>query len=104
MLDLDGTPPPVRPHTRGVVLTVRVHPELAAWVHDTATIHRTNTAHVMRQALEQARDGGRWPPDVQRWLAAQAACLGTPGDPEGALVQVVRHLATRWPNGSRLNP
>jgi len=81
---------------------MRVPPDLAAWVRDTAAREHTPPGTLLRRLVDQARTGERWPPDVQRWLTAQAACCGTPGDPEGALIAVVRHLAARWPNGARL--
>jgi hypothetical protein len=103
MLDLDGTPPPARPHTRSHVMAFRAPADLAAWIRDEAERDHVSHGTVIRHIICEARQQGRWPDDVHRWLLAQAACLGTPGDLDNALISVVRHLAVRWPHGARLH-
>lgn len=102
MLDLDGSHPPTPPSHATELITLRLPVDLAAWVRDTAHVENTTPVHVLRSIVAAAR-GDRWPPDVQRWLAAQAACTGAPGDIDHAVITVVRHLAARWPNGARLH-
>jgi hypothetical protein len=88
---------------RTVTVAFRCSPSLAAWLNDVADRDHTQPSTVVRRLIEQARDE-RWPADVTHWLTAQAACIGQPGDPDAALIAVVRHLARRWPHGARLNP
>src|SRR5262245_13209532 len=99
MIDLDATPPPPLPGMRSVVLAFRCPADLAAWVRERAARDHTSPGTTLRRIVARERNNGdRWPTDVNRWLTAQAACNSTPGDHDAAIIALVRHLATRWPN------
>ena len=103
VLDLDGTEPPWLPagSVRTRTLATRVPPHVAAWVQEEARLRRTTPAQLIARLIMRERDGGL-PDDCREWLTRQAAQCGVPGDPDAALVLVLRHLADRWPNGARL--
>ncbi len=103
VLDLDGTEPPYLPHgsVRTRVVGTRLPPHIAAWVQEQARLRRTTAAAWIAALIVRERDGGL-PEDCREWLTRQAAQCGVPGDPDAALVLVLRHLADRWPNGARL--
>lgn len=104
VLDLDATEPRILPRgtARTKVLGVRVPTHLAAWVTTQAERDRTTPSGYVAALIRRDRDGDRLPDDVKVWLTRQAAQCGVPGDPDAALVIVLRHLADRWPNGARL--
>ena len=80
----------------------RVSPSTAAWVAEQASNEHTTVAGWLQRLVEREQRGERWPVDVRDWLARQAAQCGCPGDIDQAIIEVVRHLAARWPNGGRL--
>ena len=102
-LDLDAVLPPRAPRNPTVMLSFRTRASIAVWVREQARLERTNVARYLQGIVERAYRGG-YPADVRDWLAAQAAQCGRPGDLDGALCEVVRHLAVRWPQGGRLLP
>lgn len=104
VLDLDATEPRILPRgtARSKVLGVRVPAHLAAWVTTQAERERTTPSQYVATLIRRERDGQLLPDDVRVWLTRQAAQCGCPGDPEAALLIVLRHLADRWPNGARL--
>lgn len=103
VLDLDASHPPKRPRsTNEPVLHLRVPAHLAQHVRRRMEQHGVNMNRYLIGLVE--RDINGWPDDVREWLVRQAGQCGVPGDPEAALVAVVRHLAARWPNGARLRP
>lgn len=106
LLDLDGTRPPGPPGGLPAVrLTAKVSPSIAAWVDvEAARAGLTVNAWLKRLINEARRTDPVLPADCRLWLQEQAAQCGCPGDPDRALVLVLRHLAARWPNGARLNP
>lgn len=103
VLDLDATRPRILPRgaVRSSVISVRMPAHLAAWVHAQAERERTNVNQYVTGLLRRERDQGM-PVDVRDWLTRQAAQCGVPGDPDTALILVLRHLADRWPDGARL--
>lgn len=103
-LDLDAVDPPRLPSSvRYPVVSVRMPAHLKAWATDQALIeHTTVNAWIVRLIARSRTD--QLPADVREWLVCQAAQCGLPGDPDAALVVVLRHLADRWPAGARLNP
>lgn len=104
ILDLDGVEPPrIRERSLApVVLGVKMPAHLAAWVRERVFTEQTTINAFLLGLVERERDG--LPPDCRAWLTAQAAQCGCPGDPDQALVLVLRHLADRWPRGARLRP
>lgn len=102
VLDLDGVQPPGVPRRSSVMLGFRVPPSVAAWVRDQADKDRIAPAAFLQRIVEQSMNTERFPADVRAWLIVQAAQCGCVGDPEAALVAVVRHLAALWPQGARL--
>lgn len=104
-LDLDGEHPPGPPAMRSEVLSTRVPANLAAFVRESAAGESVTPAVWLHRLIAQRRsDGPQLPADVRSWLTVQAAQCGCPGDPDRALVMVLRHLADRWPDGARLRP
>jgi hypothetical protein len=102
VLDVDAVAPPVSPATlRGVVLGVKVPATTAAFVRERAWQDGVTVNAYLRRLIEVDRDGGL-PADCREWLRVQAGQCDCPGDPHGALVAVLRHLADRWPDGARL--
>lgn len=103
VLDLDATRPRMLPphSVRSRVLGVRLPAHLAAWVVSQAEQERTTVNGYLAALIVRERDDGM-PPDVRDWLTRQAAQCGVPGEPDTALVMVLRHLADRWPDGARL--
>lgn len=102
VLDLDATVPPRQPKSmRWPVIGVKMDAALAAFVREQAHVERTTGSSYIRRLIRQARDG-QLPADCRDWLTRQAAQCGCPGDPDAALVAVIRHLADRWPDGARL--
>lgn len=103
VLDLDADPPPHVPRAlRWPSFTVRVSNPLAAFIREQAALDNVTVNTWMVRVLEDRRRRRERPADVRDWLLRQAAQCGAPGDPEAALVAVVRHLAERWPDGARL--
>lgn len=98
---MDGTRPPAPPARRNEVIGVKVAPHVATWLRATAAAEGTTMNGYIVRLLRRERDGGL-PADCRTWLARQAAQCGHPGDPDAALVTVIRHLADRWPDGARL--
>jgi hypothetical protein len=103
VLDLDATRPRMLPPSasRSIVVSARVPAHVAAWVHEQARKERRNPSQYLTALILQARDDGL-PPDCRDWLTRQAAQCGVPGQPDQALVMILRHLADRWPDGARL--
>lgn len=103
-LDLDAVlpPGPPGPQTRQLFVGARVSLPVAAWIREQSRLHRVPQAQFIRRCIEHEYRGGGYPADVRDWLAAQAAQCGRPGDIDGALYEVIRHLAAKWPNGGRL--
>lgn len=106
VLDLDASEPPPTPHVgaRSTTLGVKVPAVVAAYVREQAYVEHTTVNGFLRRLIERHRAGDRLPADCREWLVRQAAQTGNVGDPDAALVAVIRHLAARWPNGARLNP
>jgi hypothetical protein len=106
VLDLDAVAPPLHPHARGlrvrsVNISLRVPAALAAWIREQAYLERT-TMNGWIVNLVRAKRDDQLPADVRDWLVTQAAQCGCPGEPDRALVLVLRHLADHWPHGGRL--
>lgn len=102
-LELDGEPAPAAPFQgRRQVIATKVPGHLYAYVREQAYTDHTTINAWMKRLIEQHRDGARYPADVRDWLCRQGAQIGCPGDPDTALVAVVRHLADRYPNGVRI--
>lgn len=104
MMELDGVAPPEAPR-RGVerpVVGARLNPHIAAWVRSQADVDRCTVSEWLTRLIVKARDGDALPADCRDWLARQAAQCGKLGDPDGALVVILRHLADRYPSGVRL--
>jgi hypothetical protein len=104
VLDLDGIRPPGPPKRQSVQLGFRVIPSVAAWVRQRARDDRVNPAQWLARLIEREMRGRDLPADCRAWLVMQAAQCGFPGDPDLALIAVLRHLADRWPIGARLSP
>lgn len=105
VMDLDGTHPPFRPVYRSVTMAFRCPPDLAEWVRVEAERDGVEPSVFLRRLVTRSRDeGGPWPADVRYWLRIQASQCDTPGDLDNAVIEVVRHLARRWPTGCRLTP
>lgn len=103
-LNLTGTKPRYEPNpTRSLTITARLPVRAHAWLRDQAERDNTTPSMLIRRIVDQAMQRGRWPADVQDWLVVQAAQCGVVGDPDGAVIAVVRHLAERWPDGCRLS-
>lgn len=103
MLDLDGVGPPDAPPVRREVISVKLAPHLAVWVRERASAERTTMNGYIVALLRRERDGeARLPADCRAWLDRQAVQCDLKGDPDAALVAVIRHLADRWPDGARL--
>lgn len=102
LLDLDAAAPPRAPKSaRWPVIGVRMDASLAAFVREQAHVEHCTVNGYLVRLVRRARDG-QLPADVRDWLVIQAAQCGHPGDPDAALVAVIRHLADRWPEGARL--
>lgn len=102
VLDLDADPPPPLPaHQRTGVVSVRMTAQLRRFLFDQAEREGCSVNAWIVHELEKARDAAL-PIDVVDWLTMQAAQCGCPGDIDQALIQTVRHLAKRWPQGGRL--
>lgn len=102
LVDLDATlPPPIPANVKWPVVSVRMPSPLYAYVREAAHLERCSINAWIVRALTKSRDGAL-PGDVRDWLATQAGQCGCPGDPDRALIEVVRHLAVRWPDGGRL--
>lgn len=103
VLDLDGGPPPLSlRNVRWPVKNVRMPATLLAWCRERAWQDGAESTNAMIvQILTREKDGGL-PADCREWLRIQAANCGVPGDPDAALVLVLRHLMARWPTGARL--
>lgn len=103
VLDLDAVdPPPTPASVKWPTISVRISSHLAAFVREQAAIDGCSVNSWMVRRVQAARDGELLPADVRRWLTIQAAQCGHPGDPDAALVAVLRHLMDRWPHGARL--
>lgn len=100
-LDLDASPVPYPSRILTVVLSAKVPRPVAGWVAEEARRAGMTPSRWLLQLVEQAQHD-RWPVDVQRWLLAQGQQCGCPGDVNATVIEVVRHLATRWPDGARL--
>lgn len=104
VLDLDASAPPDRPlYIGSTMIGTRIEKPLAAWVRSQAEIAHTTVGGWLRDLIERERSSEGLPLDVREWLLKQAAQCGCPGDSEQALIEVVRHLARKWPNGGRLH-
>lgn len=104
VLDLDGTAPPPRPWKyRFPVVGIRMPQHLAAFLREQAYVEGCSVNAWVVRLIERARSQGL-PADCRDWLITQAAQCGHPGDPDAALITVLRHLADRWPDGARLTP
>lgn len=102
VLDLDADPPPRQPsHQKTGVVSVRMTMQLRRFLFEQAEHQGISVNAWIVRELERAHDSAL-PADVTEWLTMQAAQCGCPGDVDHALVQVVRHLAKRWPQGGRL--
>lgn len=84
------------------MISVKLAPHLNVWVKARAAAERTTRNGYIVRLLTRERDGLPLPDDCRDWLTRQAAQCGCPGDPDRALVLVIRHLADRWPDGARL--
>jgi len=102
-LDLDGTAPPPPVRRSSIMLGFRCPPSTAAWVRDQAELAKIRPAAWLQRLVQREQRREQLPVDVRDWLARQAAQCGCPGDIEQAIVEVVRHLAVRWPDGARLH-
>lgn len=105
VLDLDAVAPPPAPPVpapRYRTLMFKGPADLVEWARSQAELERVAVNTWLRRLVERERDGAL-PEDCRAWLVRQAAQCGIPGDPAGALVEVLRHLAVRWPDGGRLN-
>lgn len=104
VLDLDAEPPlPTPKSLRWPVVGTRMPAHRHAWLRERAAADGITVNALVNRVLAEAQQGG-WPADVREWLLMQAGQCGCPGDPEQALVAVIRHLADRWPYGARLRP
>lgn len=103
VLDLDAHRPPDAPPIRSRLITVRLPAHVRSWVDVRAEVLGVPPGTVVRRLVEDAAGGEGWPADVEDWLLCQAAQCDMPGDPDGAMIEVVRHLARRWPAGARLH-
>lgn len=102
VLDLDGVAPPRMPKSRRwPVVSVRMPAHYKAWLMERALREGMTINAYMVRMIGRDRDQGL-PPDVRNWLARQAVQCGLKGQPDEALVLVLRHLADRWPDGARL--
>lgn len=105
LLDLDATPAPHPPRSlRTPVVGIRMDAALAAYVREEAARDRCSVNRWLNRLIRQHRDRRALPDDCRAWLTVQAGQCGCPGDPDQALVLVLRHLADRWPHGARLHP
>jgi hypothetical protein len=106
VLDLDAVAPPPPPPShapRHRTLMAKMPADLVEWARHQAALEHVAVNTWLKRVVQRERDGAL-PEDCVEWLVKQAAQCGTPGDPHGALVEVIRHLAGRWPNGGRLRP
>lgn len=101
-LDADRAPDPPGSLSTSKVIGVRVPRHLWVWVREQAAIDRRVPSEWVRTLIVRERDGHQLPRDCRDWLTIQAAQCGAPGDPDHALVTLIRHLADRYPNGARL--
>lgn len=102
VLDLDADPAPPRPRSaKPPVLGVRLPPHLVSYVKGSAARDGVAINAFLIGCVERDRDR-ELPMDVVDWLLTEAAQLGHPGDARTALVQVIRHLASLYPDGARL--
>lgn len=105
VLDLDADEPPTWRRSRSsVTISVRIPTLLASYVRGRVEPDGQTINGYLLGLIEADRDreGGGWPGDVNEWLLRQAAQCGCPGDSRTAVIEVVRHLADRWPDGGRL--
>lgn len=101
-LDLDADFAPLPPQSmRQPVIGIRVYPHTRAWMIERATAEGCTMNAFVNQLIDRERDGGL-PADCRNWLARVAAQNGMPGQPDAALVEVLRRLAARYPAGCRL--
>lgn len=105
LLDLDAHPAPGDPTRRRTttMLGVRLPVAQAVWVQEQAALSGVAVNAWLKTLVNEAFRGERLPADVRDWLTVQATQIGQPGDLRAALVEVVRHLAVRYPHGARLN-
>lgn len=102
LLDVDADAPPCLPlHLRMPVLGVRCTPQLAAYVREQAYQDGQSVNRWLTNLIEAHQDDAL-PADCRAWLRVQAGQCDCPGEPQVALVRVLRHLARRWPHGARL--
>lgn len=102
VLNVDATQPPRPPKSmRWPVVGVRMDASLAKFVREQAVVENCTINAWMVRLVKRAREG-QLPADVRDWLTVQAAQCGHPGDPDRALIEVIRHLADLWPLGARL--
>lgn len=104
VLNVAADEPPEPPASfRWPVRSVRLPSHLAAYMREQAAIEGCSQNAWVVRLVQAHRDSGL-PADVRNWLMIQAAQCGHPGEPDVALVAVLRHLADLWPNGARLRP
>lgn len=95
--------PPREPRSvRYPIVTARVPAHLAAFIRRRAGERSSTINAYLNSLIVEDRDRGL-PADCTVWLSKMAASAGTPGDINGALIAVLRHLADRWPDGARLS-
>jgi hypothetical protein len=86
-----------------MTVAARLPAPLARACHEAAKREGSNVntwlGRIIRRELDSEE---RLPVDCRLWLVKQARQSGCPGDPDQALVLVLRHLADRWPHGARL--
>lgn len=95
-----GPPPNHVPNHRTIM--TKLPTPIVEWVRGQAELERVAVNTWLRRLVEREHAGAGLPDDCTEWLAKQAAQCGRPGDTHGALLEVLRHLAERWPNGARL--
>lgn len=103
-LRLRGTIPPDAPKIGRVTVTTRLTPPEYAFVQHVAAKDHISVNRLVRSWVqERMRLDDGLPDDVKLWLLAMAAQQGYPGDWERALIATVRHLASHYPEGVRLD-
>lgn len=105
VLDLDADRPTSMPRRHRTTMTVsaRLPAPVGLAAHEAAAREGGNVNAWLGRIIRRELDGlERLPVDCRLWLVKQAQQCGCPGDPDQALVLVLRHLADRWPHGARL--
>lgn len=106
VIDLLASPPPGMPRymRSTTILNAKVPTPLGVRAREHCRRLDTSINAWLRTLIERELDHTTpLPPDVNDWLEKQAAQCGVPGQPQQALILVVRHLAARWPDGGRLH-